>query len=113
MLPALNNPRANGVARSFSIECQDQRHDDAWDEFVESLPVGHHEQTSLWGQIRNQNGWEVRRIIIRENEKIVTGTQMQIRSLGRFGKLAYVTYGPCLKSRRRLPGHQTDIHREL
>jgi hypothetical protein len=98
MSPILNHQIANGVARPLAVEWQDQPQDDAWDEFVESLPDGHHEQTSLWGQVRAKNGWEVRRIIIRENGKIVAGTQMQIRSLRRFGRMAYITYGPCLRA---------------
>ena len=77
----------NGVARSLAVEFSDQSQDDAWDAFVESLPDGHHEQTSRWGQVRTKNGWEVRRLLVRENGKIVAGTQMQIRSLrGRSAK---------------------------
>ena len=93
-----NGAAANGAARPWSVEYQDQQQDDHWDEFVESLPDGHHEQTSLWGQVRAQNGWEVGRILVREDEKIMAGAQMMTRPLGRFGKLAYVTYGPCLKT---------------
>src|SRR5450432_4860872 len=97
MAAVINHQIANGAARSLVVECQDQSQDDAWDVFVESLSDGHHEQTSLWGQVRAQNGWEVRRIIIREQGKIVAGTQMQIRSLRRFGRMAYITHGPCLR----------------
>ena len=84
--------------RPLAIEFSDQSQDDAWDEFVESAPGGHHEQTSRWGQVRAQNGWEVCRILIREKGNIVAGIQMQIRSLRRFGKMAYITYGPCLRA---------------
>jgi peptidoglycan pentaglycine glycine transferase (the first glycine) len=97
MAAVLNPQITNDVARPLVVECQDQAQDDAWDEFVESLPDGHHEQTSLWGQVRAQNGWEVRRIIIREQGKIVAGTQLQIRSLRQFGRMAYITHGPCLR----------------
>jgi peptidoglycan pentaglycine glycine transferase (the first glycine) len=95
MSTVLNHRSANGAARPLSIERDDEPQNDAWDEFVESLPDGHHEQTSLWGQVRAKNGWAVRRILILENGKIVAGTQMQIRSLRRFGKVAYITHGPC------------------
>lgn len=97
MTTVLNHQFTTGVARPLVIECQDERQNDAWDAFVESLPDGHHEQTSLWGQVRAKNGWAVRRILILENGKIVAGTQMQIRSLRRFGKVAYITHGPCLR----------------
>ncbi|HTX22415.1 MAG TPA: GNAT family N-acetyltransferase [Candidatus Aquilonibacter sp.] len=98
MLHAFDNQCTDNITRPLSIECQDQRQDDAWDEFVVSSPDGHHEQTSLWGQVRNQFGWEIRRILIRENGKIVAGAQIQIRSLRRFGRLAYVVFGPCLNA---------------
>jgi peptidoglycan pentaglycine glycine transferase (the first glycine) len=89
---------AAAVARSLTVEIQDQSQNDAWDEFVMSLPDGHHEQTSLWGQVRAQNGWEINRILVRENGSIVAGTQMQTRSLARLGRMAYVTHGPCLRT---------------
>jgi peptidoglycan pentaglycine glycine transferase (the first glycine) len=94
----INQQFANGVARPLAVEFSDQSQDDAWDEFVESVPGGHHEQTSLWGQVRAKNGWEVHRLLVRESGEIVAGTQMQIRSLRRFGKMAYITYGPCLRT---------------
>ena len=72
--------------------------DDAWDDFVESLPDGHHEQTSRWGQVRARTGWAVARTVVREGGGIAGGFQMQTRPLGRLGRLAYVTYGPCRKS---------------
>lgn len=99
MPPVLNQPRANGVACPLALECQDQRSNDAWDEFVESLPDGHHEQTSRWGEVRAKTGWQVGRTICRENGAIVAGFQMLTRPIGRFGRLAYVTYGPCLERR--------------
>ena len=98
MSTVLHHQSANGTGRPLAIEFQDQLQDDAWDEFVESLPDGHHEQTSRWGQVRAKNGWEVCRILVRENGRIVAGTQMQTRSLRRLGKMAYITYGPCLRS---------------
>src|SRR5450755_2130414 len=93
-----NQESTNGVARSLAIDCQDEQQNDAWDAFVESLPDGHHEQTSLWGQVRAQNGWEISRVLIREKGEILAGAQMQTRFLRRIGKIAYVTYGPCLRA---------------
>lgn len=65
-----------------------------WDAFVESCPNGHHEQTSLWGQVRSRFGWQILRLVVREESRIVAGVQMMIRSLGRLGRVGYVTYGP-------------------
>ena len=38
------------------------------------------------------------RILVREQGKIVAGAQMQTRSLRRFGKMGYITHGPCLRT---------------
>jgi peptidoglycan pentaglycine glycine transferase (the first glycine) len=97
MSTVLNHQSGNGTDRPLAIEFQDQLQDDAWDEFVESLPDGHHEQTSRWGQVRAKNGWDLSRVLVRENGVIVGGVQIQARSLRRLGKMAYITYGPCLR----------------
>ena len=75
--------------------CWDDSSDNAnWDGFVESCADGHHEQTSLWGKVRSQFGWQVIRLIVRDGTRIVAGVQLMTRSAGRLGKIGYVTYGP-------------------
>lgn len=80
----------------FESSMSDSAEDPAWDNFVLSLPDGHHEQTSLWGQIRVRYGWRIARCVLKEKGKIVAGCQAQVRSIGRFGKAAYITFGPCV-----------------
>ncbi len=89
-------PYSRGSVRPLVIECRHDEQDDKWDEFVESVAGGHHEQTSLWGQVRAQYGWHIWRIVALEDGCIVGGAQVQTRRLGRFGTVAYVTYGPCI-----------------
>lgn len=77
----------------------DRPHDPEWDDFVFSLPDGHHEQTSRWGQVRARYGWKIARFTLKDNGKTVAGCQVQLRTVGRFGKAAYITYGPCVGCR--------------
>ena len=81
--------------RAFEVCWSDEPHDPAWDDFVVSVPDGHHEQTSLWGQVRARYGWSIARYTLRENGSIVGGAQVQVRPVGCIGKGAYITYGPC------------------
>ena len=82
--------------RTIEVSWSEEPLAPAWDEFVESLPTGHHEQTSLWGQVRARYGWEVGRVVLTENGQIVAGAQILLRPVGPFARWAYVTYGPCL-----------------
>ena len=68
--------------------------DHAWDDFVLAQPDGHHEQTSLWGSVRATLGWTVVRAVVREGGKIIGGAQVQLRTVRRLGKWAYITFGP-------------------
>ena len=81
--------------RVFEVCWSDEPNDPVWDDFIVSTPHGHHEQTSLWGQVRARYGWSIARYILKENGSIVGGAQVQVRPVGRIGKGAYITYGPC------------------
>jgi lipid II:glycine glycyltransferase (peptidoglycan interpeptide bridge formation enzyme) len=90
------------ASNSFRVEWDRAPASPEWDDFLESSPDGHHEQTALWGQVRSQLGWQVERLLIREQGRIVAGAQVQLRRLGKLGRLAYVTYGPCIGHRNRV-----------
>ena len=51
--------------RTFQVDWESRDAAPDWDAFVESFPDGHHEQTSLWGQVRKRHGWNIGRIIVR------------------------------------------------
>jgi lipid II:glycine glycyltransferase (peptidoglycan interpeptide bridge formation enzyme) len=59
-------------------------------------PDAHHEQTSLWGSVRASFGWTVLRVVMEEGGVIVGGAQVQLLSLRRLVRWAYITYGPCI-----------------
>ena len=68
----------------------------AWDDFVLTLPDAHHEQTSLWGNVRASTGWTVMRVLTEEGGAIIAGAQLLLRSVRRLGRWAYITFGPCV-----------------
>jgi lipid II:glycine glycyltransferase (peptidoglycan interpeptide bridge formation enzyme) len=88
--------------RTFEVSWSDEANDPEWDDFVVSFPEGHHEQTSLWGQVRARYGWKIARYIIREKGTIIAGAQAQLRPVWRIGHVAYITYGPCIRTEEEL-----------
>ncbi len=82
----------------YQIQISAENQDDCWDEFVTSLPNGHHVQTSLWGQVKATTGWQAVRIKVLDQEKIIGGVQVLFRRIPLFGGYGYVTKGPLLKS---------------
>jgi peptidoglycan pentaglycine glycine transferase (the first glycine) len=70
-----------------------------WDEWVASVPGGHHLQTSGWGHVKADAGWQATRIVVRGSGRIVGGCQLLSRRLPVFGAIAYVPRGPLLASR--------------
>ena len=84
------------AGRIFQIAWNNFAEDRAWDDFVLAQPDGHHEQTSLWGNVRATLGWTVVRVVMQEGGKIIGGAQMQLQSVGRLGRWAYITFGPVI-----------------
>jgi lipid II:glycine glycyltransferase (peptidoglycan interpeptide bridge formation enzyme) len=80
--------------RTFQIAWNHSTDDRAWDDFILAQPDGHHEQTSLWGNVRATLGWTVVRVVLTEDGKIIGGAQVQLQSVGRLGRWAYITFGP-------------------
>jgi peptidoglycan pentaglycine glycine transferase (the first glycine) len=68
----------------------------AWDDFVSRIPGAHHEQTIPWANVRMFHGWHSKRIILEKDGRIMAGTQLLIKSIKYFGKIGYISYGPCL-----------------
>lgn len=96
---AIEFPSAKTVSREgriFQISWNGLADHRAWDDFVLTLPDAHHEQTSLWGNVRATIGWTVVRVVMVEAGAIIAGAQVQLRSVGRLGHWAYITFGPCV-----------------
>ena len=99
------NPKTVLTAgRTFQIEWNEFAEDRAWDDFVLAQPDAHHEQTSLWGGVRATIGWAVSRVVLTERGSIIAGAQVQLQSVGRIGRWAYITFGPCVAGDDPLAG---------
>ena len=71
--------------------------DPEWDSFVESQPMGHHEQTAMWGELKSAYGWKPLRLILKDQDKILAGVQLLLRRIGFMGSVGYVCKGPVVK----------------
>lgn len=74
----------------ISRECQDRD----WDTFLARCSGGHHEQTSLWGEVKGIYGWRTLRIVVSSGNQIVGGVQLTTRSLGRWVRIGHIARGP-------------------
>ncbi len=71
--------------------------DEAWDLFLKQTEAGDLLQSSGWAQLKHQTGWQVRRLVVEQDGRIVGGAQLLLRALPfPLGKIAYVPRGPVL-----------------
>lgn len=68
--------------------------DEAWDAFLAKTPGGHHVQTGLWAQVKAVMGWRSVRLVVKQDNRIVAGAQILLRSLPAIGKVGFVAKGP-------------------
>lgn len=69
-----------------------------WDEFVIHTNGGHHVQTFEWAKVKAELGWKSVRLIIEDDQQIVAGAQILIKSIPFLGKIGYITKGPVCKN---------------
>jgi peptidoglycan pentaglycine glycine transferase (the first glycine) len=67
--------------------------DDAWDEFLMKTPMGQFQQSSMWAQVKEVDGWECLRVVATIEDRIAGGFQVLWRDT-RFGRIGYVSKGP-------------------
>jgi len=77
---------------SISKGCPDPE----WDSFLETMPDGCYQQSSLWAELKAAFGWKPVRLVVKENGEIVGGAQMLLRPLTVFGMVGYVSKGPVI-----------------
>ncbi len=67
-----------------------------WDAFVEQHAYGHLLQTSKWGELKSQHGWQyVRSTVVNAEAELIGGSIILFRRLPfGLGMLAYVPRGP-------------------
>ncbi len=80
-----------------------------WDAFLSATPGGHYAQTSLWAQIKAQQGWRSARVIATRGVCVVGGAQLLMRPLPLLGAVGYVPRGPlCARDAREVAGECLD-----
>lgn len=71
--------------------------DPAWDAFLQSTPLGQFQQSSMWAQVKQVEGWSPIRAILHEDEDgEITGGFQILQKKTRFGRIGYVSKGPIL-----------------
>lgn len=68
--------------------------DAGWDEFLANCPGGHHEQSSLWGDVKRRYGWIPQRVTLTREGRILGGFQILTRRFGRLLRIGYICKGP-------------------
>ena len=67
--------------------------DASWDEFLMATPMGQFQQSSMWAQVKEAEGWESLRVVATIADQIVGGFQILWRNIF-FGRIGYVSKGP-------------------
>ena len=78
----------------YTVRVSRERRDPEWDSFLARCPGGHHEQTSLWGEVKGCYGWEPFRVVVSRGNQILGGVQVLTRRFGRWLRIGYVMRGP-------------------
>jgi lipid II:glycine glycyltransferase (peptidoglycan interpeptide bridge formation enzyme) len=67
--------------------------DATWDEFLMKTPMGQFQQSSMWAQVKEVEGWESLRLVAAIEDRIVGGFQILWRNT-QFGRIGYASKGP-------------------
>jgi peptidoglycan pentaglycine glycine transferase (the first glycine) len=67
---------------------------ETWDAFVSDHPTGHLLQTWAWGELKSRFGWQVERLAVAEERRILAGAQVLFRPFPPAFSLAYIPKGP-------------------
>ena len=70
--------------------------DAEWDTFLQSTPLGHFQQSSLWAQAKLVDGWKPIRFLLQVEGRLAGGFQILTRQ-SRVGKIGYISKGPVLE----------------
>ena len=73
--------------------------DNNWDKFLQKTPLGQFQQSAVWAQAKDAEGWRPVRVLLTMDQQLVGGFQMLWRSSWR-GRIGYVSKGPVV-----LPGY--------
>ncbi len=88
-----------GHAGAYQTRLSSTTKDEAWDAFLTRTEAGDLLQSSRWAELKQKAGWQVRRLVVERDGRIVAGAQLLLRALPfPLGKIAYVPRGPLLSS---------------
>jgi lipid II:glycine glycyltransferase (peptidoglycan interpeptide bridge formation enzyme) len=97
--PAPITVRRQRVSRSaISVRVSTSFCDDEWDRFVAGSPHGFHEQTSLWAQVKAFYGWKPLRLTCSDQQGIIAGAQILVRTVRGGYRVGYASRGPVVPS---------------
>lgn len=80
-----------------TMEVRETATDPEWDAFVAAADGGDITQTSAWAQLKGTLGFRPVRILVRDDESIVGGAQVLVKSFGVLGAAAYSPKAPLLR----------------
>ncbi len=71
------------------------KNDDEWDEFLRGLEGAHHEQTSMWGRVKQAcGGYQAVRFLAFRKGNLLGGCQVLHKKLRGIFQIGYICYGP-------------------
>ena len=82
--------------KDVSVQLSTDDTDTDWDSFLGNARGGQFEQTSMWGRVKELEGWKPLRVTFSEKEMIIGGFQILARSKEFYGRIGYVSKGPVL-----------------
>lgn len=86
-------------AGAYQTRLSSATEDEAWDAFLRQTEAGDLLQSSKWAELKQKTGWQVSRLVVERDGRIVAGAQLLVRSLPfPLGKIAYVPRGPVLSA---------------
>jgi len=74
----------------------EEAEDASWDEFLQQIPTGQFQQSSIWAQAKTSENWSCVRVLIGSEERLMGGFQLLWRS-ALLGGIGYVSKGPVLE----------------
>ena len=78
---------------ALSIWYSEGNNDIVWDEFLKKTPMGQFQQSSMWAQVKEAEGWKCLRVVAASEDQIVGGFQILWRNVY-LCRIGYVSKGP-------------------
>lgn len=82
---------------NYGVRISEAQEESQWEQFLLQVPGGLHTQSSLWGQVKASLGYKTVRVLVYQNDELVGGAQIVMRSIPLFGAIGYISKGPILR----------------